>query len=79
MNSDFQPFKIRRSTFTNGFCVIGADSVLEIPIAGSELLSKEVLDEIAEISEDTLNATIAYWKSISKETDFQEILNADID
>lgn len=79
MNSDFQSFKVRRSRFINGFCVIGEDSILEIPIAGAELLPSSVLDEIAEISEATLNETIAQWKRIAKDTEFEEILNAELE
>lgn len=79
MNSDFKSFKVRRSRLVNGFCVIGEDSILEIPIAGAELLSGSVLDEIAEISEETLNETIAQWKRIAKGTEFEEILNAELE
>lgn len=78
MNDDFTPFKIKRSFFHYGvpLLMVNIDSVLEVPI-DSELLPMSELESIAEISEETLNATVENWKQIAKDTDFEEILNAE--
>jgi serine kinase of HPr protein (carbohydrate metabolism regulator) len=78
MNSDFSSFKIRRTFFNCGLPMLNIDSILEVPIE-SELLPMSELESIAEISEETLNSTIENWKRIAKDTDFEEILNAEID
>jgi hypothetical protein len=53
------------------------DSTLVVP-SSSELLSESELETIAEVTEETLNSTIENWKRIAKETDYEEILNAEM-
>lgn len=78
MNSQFNPFKLKRSFFVTGhpLLFVNIDSVLEVPI-DAELLPMSELESIAEITEKSLNATIKNWKKIAKNTDFEEILNAE--
>jgi hypothetical protein len=77
MKSDFTPFKFR-GLFYLPFAEIGlnVDSLLKVPI-DAELLPMSELESIAEITEESLNATIKNWKTIAKDTDFEEILNAE--
>jgi hypothetical protein len=72
MNPELRSFKARRSFFFG----VNQDSILEVPIE-SELLSESELETIAEITEETLNSTIENWKRIAKETEYEEILNAE--
>lgn len=78
MNSDFTPFKVKRSFFNNGYpmLMVNIDKFLEVPI-DAELLPMSKLESIAEISEETLQTTISKWKRTAKDTDFEEILNSD--
>jgi hypothetical protein len=78
MNDKFTPFKVKRSFFNNGhpLLMIDIDSVLEVPI-DAELLPMSELEAIAEITEESLNATVKNWNKIAKDTDFEEILNAE--
>lgn len=77
MKSDFTPFKFR-CLFYLPFAEIGLniDSVLKVPI-DTQLLPMSELESIAEITEESLNATVKNWKTIAKDTDFEEILNAE--
>lgn len=78
MKSDLISFKIRRSFFYSDYpgLAIDIDSVLNVPI-DAELLPMSELESIAEITEESLNATTENWKKIAKDTDFEEILNAE--
>lgn len=78
MKFDLASFKIRRSFFYSDFPVLAltTDSVLTVPI-DAELLSMSELETIAEITEESLKTTIKNWKTIDKNTDFEEILNAE--
>jgi hypothetical protein len=77
MKSDFTPFKFR-CLFYLPFAEIGLniDSLLKVPI-DAELFPMSELEAIAEITEGSLNATVKNWNKIAKDTDFEEILNAE--
>ena len=78
MKSDLTSFKISRSFFYSDFPGLGVniDTVLEVPI-DAELLSMSELESIAEVTEGSLNSTLKDWKKNAKDTDFEEILNAE--
>lgn len=79
MNSDFSSFKIKRFPYSDRpASTINLDSILKVPI-DSELPPMSDLESIAEITEEELKATIDRWKMMAKGTDFEEILNADIE
>lgn len=79
IESDLASFRIRRAFFYSDFPGLGAiniDTVLNVPI-DAQLLPMSELESIAEITEESLNATTENWKKIAKGTDFEEILNAE--
>lgn len=80
MKSDLASFKIRRSFFYSDYpaLAIDIDTVLNVPI-DAELLPMSELESIAEITEESLNATNENWGKIAKGTDFEQILNAEIE